>query len=183
RADASPGEFYQLDFEMSFVTQEDVFAAIEPVLYGVFEEFANGRSVSPAPFPRIPYSEAMLRYGVDKPDFVNPIVISDVKAIFDREDVSFKAFKNKEAVRAIPAPRAAAQPRSWFDRLNDWARAEGAAGLGYIVFEEEGGKVVARGPIPKFLAPAAMDQLITVTASKAGDAVFFAADKEARAAS
>jgi len=183
RADRSPGEFYQLDFEMSFVTQEDVFAAIEPVLYGVFEEFANGRSLSPAPFPRIPYSEAMLRYGVDKPDLRNPIIICDVKAIFDREDVSFKAFKNKEAVRAIPAPRAAAQPRSWFDRLNDWARAEGAAGLGYIVFEEEGGKVVGRGPIAKFLAQAAMDQLITVTASKAGDAVFFAADKEARAAS
>ena len=183
RADRSPGEFYQLDFEMSFVTQEDVFAAIEPVLHGVFEEFANGRSVSSAPFPRIPYSEAMLRYGIDKPDLRNPIVIADVKAIFDREDVSFKAFKNKEAVRAIPAPRAAAQPRSWFDRLNDWARSEGAAGLGYIVFEEEGGKVVGRGPIAKFLSQAAMDQLVTVTASRAGDAVFFAADKEARAAS
>jgi aspartyl-tRNA synthetase len=182
RADRSPGEFYQLDFEMSYVTQEDVFAAIEPVLYGVFEEFANGRSVSPAPFPRIPYSEAMLRFGIDKPDLRNPIVIADVKPIFDRGDVSFKAFKNKEAVRGIPAPGAAAQPRSWFDRLNDWARAEGAAGLGYIVFEEEGGTAVGRGPIAKFLPQAAMEQLITVTASKPGDAVFFVADKDARAA-
>jgi len=182
RADRSPGEFYQLDVEMSFVTQEDVFAAIEPVLAGVFEEFAAGRTVSPAPFPRIPYSEAMLRYGVDKPDLRNPIVIADVKDIFNREDVSFKAFKNKEAVRAIPAPGAAAQPRSWFDRLNDWARAEGAAGLGYIVFEEEGGKIIGKGPIAKFIPQDAIDQLVVTTASKAGDAVFFAADKEARAA-
>jgi aspartyl-tRNA synthetase len=182
RADRSPGEFYQLDIEMSFVTQEDVFAAIEPVLAGVFEEFANGRKVSPAPFPRIPYSEAMLRYGIDKPDLRNPIVIADIKPVFDREDVSFKAFKNKEAVRAIPAPGAAAQPRSWFDRLNDWARAEGAGGLGYIVFEEEGGKVIGRGPIAKFLPQEAIDKLVVTTASKPGDAVFFAADKAARAA-
>jgi aspartyl-tRNA synthetase len=182
RADRSPGEFYQLDIEMSFVTQEDVFAAIEPVLAGVFEEFAEGRKVSPAPFPRIPYSEAMLRYGSDKPDLRNPIVIADVKAIFDHEDVSFKAFKNKEAVRAIPAPGAAAQPRSWFDRLNDWARTEGAAGLGYIVFDEEGGKLIGRGPIAKFIPQHVMDRLVTITASKAGDAVFFAADKAARAA-
>ena len=182
RADRSPGEFYQLDFEMSFVTQEDVFAAIEPVLHGVFEEFADGRKVSPAPFPRIPYSEAMLRYGVDKPDLRNPIVIADVKPLFDREDVSFKAFKNKEAVRAIPAPGAGAQPRSWFDRLNDWARSEGAAGLGYIVFEEEGGKVVGKGPIAKFIPQEVIEHLVTVTASKAGDAVFFTADKAARAA-
>src|SRR5262245_26470939 len=130
RADRSPGEFYQLDFEMSFVTQEDVFAAIEPVLAGVFEEFAAGRKVSGTPFPRIPYSEAMLHYGSDKPDLRNPLKIADVKGVFDREDVAFKAFKNKEAVRAIPAPGAAAQPRSWFDRMVDWAKGEGAAGLG-----------------------------------------------------
>jgi aspartyl-tRNA synthetase len=182
RADRSPGEFYQLDFEMSFVTQEDVFAAIEPVLHGVFEEFANGRKVSPAPFPRIPYSESMLRYGVDKPDLRNPIVIADVKPLFDREDVSFKAFKNKEAVRAIPAPAAGAQPRSWFDRLNDWARSEGAPGLGYIVFEEEAGKIIGKGPIAKFIPQEVIDHLVVITASKAGDAVFFTADKQARAA-
>ena len=182
RADRSPGEFYQLDFEMSFVTQDDVFSAIEPVLHGVFEEFAGTRKVSALPFPRIPYSEAMLRYGSDKPDLRNPLMIADVKDIFDREDVSFKAFKGKEAVRAIPAPGAAAQPRSWFDKLNEWARGEGAAGLGYIVFEEEGGSLAGKGPIAKFLSGEALRQLATRSAAKAGDAVFFAADKEARAA-
>src|ERR1700681_1819088 len=106
RADRSPGEFYQLDLEMSFVTQDDVFAAVEPVLAGVFEEFSHQRKVSPKPFPRIPYSEALLRYGSDKPDLRNPILIADVKDVFEREDVSFKAFKGKEAVRAIPAPGA-----------------------------------------------------------------------------
>jgi len=182
RADRSPGEFYQLDFEMSFVTQDDVFAAIEPVLHGVFEEFAGNRKVSALPFPRIPYSDAMLLYGSDKPDLRNPLMIAEVKDIFDREDVSFKAFKGKDAVRAIPAPGAAAQPRSWFDKLNEWARGEGAAGLGYIVFEEESGRLAGKGPIAKFLSGEALQQLATRAAAKAGDAVFFAADKEGRAA-
>jgi aspartyl-tRNA synthetase len=182
RADRSPGEFYQLDFEMSYVTQEDVFAAIEPVLYGVFEEFGHGSKVSPAPFPRIAYSDAMLLYGTDKPDLRNPLLIADVKDIFGRDDVAFKAFKGKEAVRAIPAPGSGAQPRSWFDRMNEWARAEGAPGLGYIVFEEENGEIAGRGPIAKFLSPDAIRELAVKTAAKAGDSVFFAADKEARAA-
>jgi aspartyl-tRNA synthetase len=182
RADRSPGEFYQLDFEMSFVTQEDVFAAIEPVLHGVFEEFAQGRKVAATPFPRIPYKEAMLLYGSDKPDLRNPILIADVKDIFDSEMVSFKAFKGKDAVRAIPAPGAASQPRSWFDKLNEWARGEGAAGLGYIVLEEENGQLVGKGPIAKFIPPDDIRKIATRAAAKAGDAVFFAADKEARAA-
>ena len=182
RADRSPGEFYQLDVEMSFVTQDDVFAAIEPVLHGVFEEFAKGRKVSSMPFPRIPYSEALLRYGSDKPDLRNPILIADVKDVFDREDVSFRAFKGKEAVRAIPAPGAASQPRSWFDKMNEWARGEGAPGLGYIVLEAEAGQLVGKGPIAKFLSAQAIAQLVEKTASKAGDALFFAADKAARAA-
>jgi aspartyl-tRNA synthetase len=135
RADRSPGEFYQLDLEMSFVTQDDVFAAVEPVLHGVFEEFAEGRSVSPAPFPRIAYDESMLKYGVDKPDLRNPIVIADVSAVFAREDVAFKAFKEK-IVRAIPAPGTTAQPRSFFDKMIDWAKSEMGAPLGYIVFEQ-----------------------------------------------
>jgi aspartyl-tRNA synthetase len=181
RADRSPGEFYQLDVEMSFVTQDDVFAAIEPVMHGVFTEFAQGQHVSPPPFPRIPYSEAMERYGSDKPDLRNPILIADVKPVFDRPDVEFKAFKNKEAVRGIPAPGAAAQPRSWFDKMNEWARGEGAPGLGYIVFEEEGGALAGKGPIAKFLSAAALTQLAEISGSKAGDAVFFAADKAARA--
>ena len=182
RADRSPGEFYQLDVEMSFVTQDDVFAALEPVLHGVFSEFAAGRKVSPAPFPRIAYDESMLKFGNDKPDLRNPLVISDVSDVFARNDVAFKAFKDK-TVRAIPAPGAASQPRSFFDKLNEWARGEGGPGLGYIVFEDEGGKLAGKGPIAKFVPDAAQAMLIAKTGMKAGDAVFFSADaKPARAA-
>ena len=185
RADRSPGEFYQLDIEMSFVTQEDVFAAVEPVLRGVFEEFGGGKPVTQK-FPMIPYKEAMLRYGVDKPDLRNPILIADVTSAFARDDVTFNAFKNViksgGVVRAIPAPGAAKQPRSFFDKLNDWAKGEGAPGLGYIIFEADGDKLVGRGPIAKFLPEAAQRELIALAALKAGDAVFFACDKADKAA-
>src|SRR3546814_1909773 len=127
RADRSPGEFYQLDLEMSFVTQDDVFAALEPVLGGVFEEFANGKSVTPAPFPRVAYKDAMLKYGSDKPDLRNPILISDVSKYF--EGSGFGLFANMVAsgsvVRAIPAPGTAEKSRKFFDAMNDWARSEG----------------------------------------------------------
>ena len=141
RADRSPGEFYQLDIEMSFVTQDEVFAAIEPVLSGVFNEFSKGWAVDPAPFTRIKYRDSMLKYGSDKPDLRNPLLISDVTEIFAREDVTFNAFKGTIAkggvVRAIPAPKSADKPRSFFDKLNDWARKEmQAAGLGYINFTD-----------------------------------------------
>ena len=136
RADRSPGEFYQLDFEMSFVTQEDVFATIEPVIGGVFAEFAAGRAVDDAPFRRIPYAEALASYGTDKPDLRNPLRIHDVTAAF--ADSGFGLFARIAAaggvVRAIPAPGAGGHPRSFFDKLNAWAREEGAGGLGYIVF-------------------------------------------------
>ena len=182
RADRSPGEFYQLDIEMSFVTQDDVFAAVEPVLFGVFEEFSAGRSVSPAPFTRITYDDAMLRYGVDKPDLRNPIVIVDVSDVFARTDVAFKAFKNK-TVRAIPAPGAATQPRSFFDRLNEWARSElGAQGLGYIVLENEAGSLVGKGPIAKFIPSDAIADMAKRAGATAGDVLFFAADQKSRAA-
>src|SRR5918911_1713479 len=154
RADRLPGEFYQLDVEMSFVTQEDVWAAMEPVIRGTFEAFAEGRAVTPV-FPRIRFADAMLKYGSDKPDLRNPLEIVDVTQEFAREEVTFNAFKNViragGVVRAIPAPRAAAQPRSFFDKLNEWARAEGAAGLGYVVFDEEGGRLAGKGPIAKFI--------------------------------
>jgi aspartyl-tRNA synthetase len=176
RADRSPGEFYQLDFEMSFVTQEDVFAAIEPVLQGVFEEFGHDRSVTAPPFPRIPFAEAMLKYGSDKPDLRNPIEIADVTEIFTRDDVEFRAFKNVVAkggvVRAVPGPGAGSRPRSFFDKLNDWAREEGAPGLGYVVFDEDGGK----GPIAKFLSADAQQALAATTGIGPGDAVFFVCD-------
>lgn len=180
RADRSPGEFYQLDFEMAFVTQEDVFAAIEPVLHGVFEEFADGRSVSPLPFARIPYKESMLKYGSDKPDLRNPIVIADVSEAFRGSD--FKIFarlvEEGNVVRAIPAPGASAQPRSWFDKLNSWAQGQGQAGLGYINFKEDG----PAGPIAKNLDEARIAAIKETTGCQDGDAVFFVCGKEAAAA-
>ncbi len=180
RADRSPGEFYQLDVEMSFVTQEDVFASIEPVLQGLFEEFSNGKPVTKV-FPRIAYKDAMLKYGTDKPDLRNPLVIADVSDIFNRDDVSFKAFKGK-TVRAIPAPGAGAQPRSFFDKLNDWARSEGAPGLGYVIFEEEHGALAGKGPIAKFIPAEAQAAIAAKAGVKAGDAVFFSAGEETPAA-
>jgi aspartyl-tRNA synthetase len=177
RADRSPGEFYQLDFEMSFVTQEDVFAAIEPVLHGVFEEFAGERKVSGRPFPRIAFDESMLKYGSDKPDLRNPIVIADVTEAF--RDSGFGIFAKGVAagsiVRAIPAPGAADKPRSFFDKLNEWAREQGAGGLGYIVYAADG----AKGPIAKNLDEARVAKIKAVTGAKDGDAVFFACDKKA----
>jgi aspartyl-tRNA synthetase len=185
RADRSPGEFYQLDIEMSFVTQEDVFAAVEPVLRGVFEEFGRGKPVTQA-FPRIPYAQAMLDYGADKPDLRNPIKIADVTETFARDDVTFNAFKQVikggGVVRAIPAPGAATQPRSFFDKLNEWARGEGAPGLGYIIFDGEGDNLAGKGPIAKFLSAEAQRALAAKAGVKAGDAVFFACDKEVKAA-
>ena len=185
RADRSPGEFYQLDIEMSFVTQEDVFQAVEPVLRGVFEEFAGGKRVTKE-FPRITYADAMLKYGVDKPDLRNPLIIADVTDEFADDAVEFKAFKgvikSGGVVRAIPAIGAAGQPRSFFDKLNDWARSEGAPGLGYIVFEEEGGALTGKGPIAKFIPAAIQARIAEKAGAKAGDAVFFAAGTEAKAA-
>jgi len=180
RADRSPGEFYQLDFEMSFVTQEDVFNAIEPVLHGVFEEFAEDRSVSAMPFPRIPYDESMLRYGSDKPDLRNPINIADVTEIFRGSSFGIfaKAVDMGSVVRAIPAPGAAGKPRSFFDKLNDWAKTQGAAGLGYVIFDAAG----AKGPIAKNLDEDRLAQLRTATGVKDGDAVFFSCDKKLPAA-
>ncbi len=173
RADRSPGEFYQLDFEMSFVTQEDVFAAIEPVIAGVFEEFAGGRAVTRPPFERIAYDRAMLEFGSDKPDLRNPLRIVDVTEAFAGS--SFGLFAGIAAkggmVRAIPAPGAAGQPRSFFDRLNGWAREQGAGGLGYIIFEADG----AKGPIARNLQPERIETIRRAAGLEAGDAVFFAA--------
>jgi len=177
RADRSPGEFYQLDFEMSFVTQEDVFAAIEPVLYSVFEEFGGGRKITPAPFPRIPFDEAMLKYGSDKPDLRNPLTIVDVTETFRGSGFGIfaRAVEQGAIVRAIPAPGAADRPRSFFDKLNDWAREQGAAGLGYVVFAADGPK----GPIAKNLDAARLAAIKSAAGLEDGDAVFFACDKKA----
>jgi len=177
RADRSPGEFYQLDFEMSFVTQEDVWTAIEPVLHGVFEEFAAGRAVTPPPFPRIPFAEAMARYGTDKPDLRNPIVNADVTAAFAGSGfaVFAEAAARGAVVRAIPGPGAAARPRSFFDKLDAWARQQGAPGLGYVSLAEAG----ARGPIAKFLDAERLAVLRAATGAVTGDVVFFVCDQPA----
>jgi aspartyl-tRNA synthetase len=180
RADRSPGEFYQLDFEMSFVTQEDVFAAIEPVLHGVFEEFANGKAVTPAPFPRIAYRDSMLRYGSDKPDLRNPIEISDVGSHFTGSGFGLFAriVEGGGVVRAIPAPGAGAKSRKFFDDMNDWARSQGHAGLGYINIKDG----VPGGPIAKNHGEEATAKLIAALGLGPNDGVFFAAGKELPAA-
>ncbi|QHI95291.1 aspartate--tRNA ligase [Aristophania vespae] len=174
RADRSPGEFYQLDFEMSFATQEDVFGVLEPVLAGLFEEFTpEGWKISDGAFPRIPFADAMRDYGSDKPDLRNPLILKDVTKVFDGS--SFGLFAKIAAsggkIKAIPAPNAGDKPRTFFDKLNNWAREQGAGGLGYVIFEAEGGK----GPIAKNLEAERLQELRDICGLKAGDAVFFAA--------
>ncbi|MEO0440211.1 MAG: aspartate--tRNA ligase [Pseudomonadota bacterium] len=181
RADRSPGEFYQLDLEMSFVTQDDVFAALEPVLAGVFEEFANGRTVTPAgEFPRIPYKEAMLKYGSDKPDLRNPIIIQDVSEHFKGSGFGLfdKITAGGGTVRAFVAPEAGKNSRKFFDDMNNWARGEGFAGLGYINMKEG----AAGGPIAKNHGEEGTAKLLADLGCGPDDGVFFAAGKEAEAA-
>lgn len=184
RADRSPGEFYQLDFEMSYVTQDDVFAAIEPVLHGVFEEFANwqgkGRTVSPLPFKRIPYRDSMLKYGNDKPDLRNPIEISDVSGYFSGSGFGRFAsiVEGGDVVRAIPAPKTADKSRKFFDDMNSWAQSEGFAGLGYAT--RKGGEF--GGPIAKNHGEVGMRELAEALGLGPDDGVFFAAGTEAQAA-
>lgn len=173
RADRSPGEFYQLDFEMAFVTQDDVFEAIEPVLSGVFDEFSNGRSVTPPPFPRIPYAEAMAKYGSDKPDLRNPIEMSDVTETF--RDSGFKIFagmiEKNEKVRVYAIPGKGGGNRAFCDRMNSWAQGEGQPGLGYIFFRDGEGA----GPIAKNIGEDRTAALRADLGLEDGDAVFFVA--------
>jgi aspartyl-tRNA synthetase len=181
RADRSPGEFYQLDFEMSFVTQDDVFAAIEPVLSGVFEEFANGRTVTAAgEYPRIPYKEALLKYGSDKPDLRNPLLVTDVSEHFKGSGFGlFAGLVEKGAVvRAVPAPGTAEKSRKFFDDMNEWARSEGFAGLGYAT--RKGGEW--GGPIAKNHGEDGMNRIAEAMGLRPDDGIFFAAGKEEDAA-
>jgi aspartyl-tRNA synthetase len=185
RADRSPGEFYQLDVEMSFVTQDDVFAAIEPVLHGLFEEFADDRKVSPYPFTRIPYAEAMRKYGSDKPDLRNPLEMQNVTEQF--RGSGFKVFAgmiekdSKVEVWAIPAPGGG--NRAFCDRMNSWAQGEGQPGLGYIFFREEGGALEGAGPVAKNIGPERTEAIRTQLGLKEGDAVFFVAGQPGKFAS
>ena len=181
RADRSPGEFYQLDFEMSFVTQDDVFNAIEPVLSGVFEEFAAGRTVTPAgEYPRIPYKDALLKYGTDKPDLRNPLIVHDVGARFKGSGFGLFAgmVERGQVVRAVAAPETAEKSRKFFDEMNDWARGEGFAGLGYATRKSgEWG-----GPIAKNHGADGMDAIAEAMGLGPNDGIFFAAGKEEDAA-
>ncbi len=180
RADRSPGEFYQLDFEMAFATQDDVFDTIAPVLAGVFEEFGKGRRVTKTPFPRITFDDAMAKYGSDKPDLRNPLLITDVTPAFKGSGFGLFA-KNIEKggiVRAVVGPKSSDQPRSWFDKLNEWARENGAGGLGYIQFKSDG----PAGPIAKNLDADRVAQIKAATGAQDGDSVFFVCDQPAVAA-
>lgn len=179
RADRSPGEFYQLDIEMSFVTQDDIFAAIEPIMFEIFSKFGK-KDVSKPPFVRIPYTESMLKYGSDKPDLRNPIEINDVANVFKDSEFSVfrEAIKKGSVVRAIPAPGAATKSRKFFDDMIKFAIDEGSSGLGYVQFTDEG---EAKGPIAKFLS---VDQLALLKKSAKisnGDAVFFSCAEESTA--
>lgn len=173
RADRSPGEFYQLDFEMSFVTQEDVFRTIEPVLAGTFEEFAEGRTVTKPPFPEIPYAESMLKYGTDKPDLRNPIEMQDVTDAFAGS--GFKVFagmiEKNPAVRVRAIPAKGGGNRAFCDRMNSWAQGEGQPGLGYIFFREGEGA----GPVAKNIGPERTEAIRAQFGLGDGDAVFFVA--------
>jgi aspartyl-tRNA synthetase len=172
RADRLPGEFYQLDLEMSFVTQEDVFAAVEPVIGGVFREFGKGAAVTPSPWPRIPYADAMRKYGSDKPDLRNPLVMQDVSEHF--RGSNFKVFARlleepKNQVWAIPAPTGGS--RAFCDRMNSWAQGEGQPGLGYIMWRDGAGA----GPIANNIGPERVEAIRTQLGLKDGDAAFFVA--------
>ncbi len=181
RADRSPGEFYQLDIEMAFVEQDDVFNAIEPILHSVFTTYSDFY-VTELPFPRIKYADAMSKYGTDKPDLRNPISIFNLTKEFNDEKVEFSAFKKiiKEGgeVIGIPAPDSSQKPRSFFDNLNNWARKEmNAAGLGYIVFDKSSSGVEGKGPIAKFIPLEIQKMILKKAGLKAGDSIFFACAK------
>ncbi|MDR0695914.1 MAG: aspartate--tRNA ligase [Holosporales bacterium] len=180
RADRSPGEFYQLDMEMSFVSQEDVFAVLEQVLHRTFVKFAPANhSVSPYPFPRITFDDAMLHYGSDKPDLRNPLLIQDVTGIF--RDSSFTAFSDAiktgaAIVRSINVPRASSEPRSFFEKLDDWAKKAGLPGLGYVSMVSPS---EAKGPIAKFLSQEELQRIADINKAQPGDVVFFICHKDA----
>ena len=180
RADRSPGEFYQLDIEMSFVEQEDVFQVVEPLLHEVFTKFSKGSSISKTPFKRFKYKDAMLKFGTDKPDLRNPIEINDVTEIFEREDVKLEIFKKliqkKSVVRCVVAKNVSSKPRSFFDNLDKGAKIEGASGLGYIILESSNGKLEGKGPIAKFFSQDAINTLCKKINAISGDAIFFVCD-------
>ena len=180
RSDRSPGEFYQLDIEMSFVTQEDVFEVVEKLLTKIFTKFSS-KSLLNEKFPRIPYEEAMLKYGSDKPDLRNPLVIKDVTEIFLRDDVKFEIFKkfvkSGSFVRCIVTKNTKDKPRSFFDSLDKWAKDEGSGGLAYFTFEKNE-KISGKGPVGKFFSEESLIEIMKLTNAQVGDSIFFACGKK-----
>ena len=179
RADRSPGEFYQLDLEMSFVEQEDVFRVVEQLIVNVFKEFSSKKLMHES-FPRISYEESMLKYGSDKPDLRNPLVISDLTEIFSREDVTFEIFKklvkSGSKVRCIVTKNTKDKPRSFFDNIDKWAKEQGASGLAYFTIEKDD-NVYAKGPVGKFFSEESLKEIMKITGADIGDSVFFACGK------
>ena len=180
RADRSPGEFYQLDLEMSFVEQEDVFNVVETLLVNTFKKFSN-KKLMYNKFPKISYKESMLKYGSDKPDLRNPLIISDITEIFTREDVSFEIFKKLvkagSKVRCISTKDTKGKPRSFFDNIDKWAKEQGASGLAYFTFEKDN-ELSAKGPIGKFFSKEALIEIMKKTNSEVGDSIFMACGKQ-----
>ena len=178
RSDRSPGEFYQLDLEMSFVEQEDVFNVVEKLLLNTFKKFSNKEIITDK-FPKISYSEALLKYGSDKPDLRNPLIINDITEIFTRDDVSFDIFKKLvktgSKVRCIITENTKDKPRSFFDNIDRWAKEQGASGLAYFTFEEG---ISAKGPVGKFFSKDALKEIMKKTKAKIGDSIFLACSKK-----
>ena len=180
RADRSPGEFYQLDLEMSFVEQEDVFNVVETLLVNTFKKFSNKKLMYDQ-FPKISYTDSMLKYGSDKPDLRNPLIISDITKVFTRDDVSFEIFKklvkSGSKVRCISTKNTKDKPRSFFDNIDKWAKEQGASGLAYFTFEKDK-KLLAKGPIGKFFSEEALLEIMKITNSEIGDSIFMACCKQ-----
>ena len=179
RADRSPGEFYQLDLEMSFVEQEDVFRVVEQLIVNVFKEFSSKKLMHES-FPRISYEESMIKYGSDKPDLRNPLVISDLTEIFSRKDVTFEIFKklvkSGSKVRCIVTKNTKDKPRSFFDNIDKWAKEQGASGLAYFTIEKDD-NISAKGPVGKFFSEESLKEIMKITGADIGDSVFFACGK------
>ncbi len=180
RADRSPGEFYQLDLEMSFVEQEDVFTVVENLLIKVFKKFSN-KKILYERFPRIPYEESIFKYGTDKPDLRNPLEIFDLTSVFNRNDVKFEIFKklvkSGAIVRSIVTKKTDKKPRSFFDNLDKWAKSQGASGLAYFTFEKNE-TIDAKGPVGKFFSTDALNEIMKITGAEIGDSIFFSCDKK-----
>jgi len=180
RADRSPGEFYQLDIEMSFVEQEDIFNVIEKLMIRLFREFSPKKNVSEK-FPRIAYKDAMMKYGTDKPDLRNPLIISELTSLFTREDVKFEIFKklvkSGSKVRAIITKNTKDKPRSFFDNIDKWAKEQGASGLAYFTLEQDK-EIKGKGPVGKFFSENSLKELMKICNAQIGDSVFLACGKE-----